>query len=464
MPRREQRTIVDGVDFGSVFQFQTIIGAIASSMQPARLIIGLMMVLVLFGAGKLWDSVAGPTDASWHLNQEPEDLEELRRLSIAQAATALGQVAPAKAHEWDVLQAQKHLIEAWEDFVYEAPPKASDTQEFEQVYLALEEVRQRGVFESSAMYMSDAWNSMVDGALDFDVVAMWKGVVAIVWELPQLLWNGGYHWFISVYGFLLVYVLCIGGGAIARMQASQHARQQQLTIQEAIGFSFRRWRASMIAVVAPAMFVTSLSILLLLGGLILMNVPMLNLIGGILYGVALLIGRFIAVIAVGYSASFPMLIPAVMVENCSGGESVQRSYAYLFSRAMHYLGYAIVLVVSLVLGYLVIRLIATLTLDLTASLVGTWTMNSSLHAAGAIQEHAIPSVGLAWYENATGALISLWETIVYDSMVGWIFSGFFSASTMMYLLMRNVCDGQPTKDIWWEGLISGTNVPQEDKD
>ncbi len=28
MPRREHRTVVDGVDFGSIFQFQSIFGAI----------------------------------------------------------------------------------------------------------------------------------------------------------------------------------------------------------------------------------------------------------------------------------------------------------------------------------------------------------------------------------------------------------------------------------------------------
>ena len=66
---------------------------------------------------------------------------------------------------------------------------------------------------------------------------MWQGLVAIVWDLPQLLWRGGYHWFISVYGFILIYVLCIGGGAIARMQACWHARSHRLGMNDAIDFS-----------------------------------------------------------------------------------------------------------------------------------------------------------------------------------------------------------------------------------
>jgi len=51
MHRRDHRTFVDGVDFGSIFQVQTIFRAIASSMEPSRLIIGLGMVLVLMGTG-----------------------------------------------------------------------------------------------------------------------------------------------------------------------------------------------------------------------------------------------------------------------------------------------------------------------------------------------------------------------------------------------------------------------------
>jgi hypothetical protein len=46
-------------------------------------------------------------------------------------------------------------------------------------------------------------------------------------------------------------------------------------------------------------------------------------------------------------------------------------------------------------------------------------------------------------------------------MIGWLFSGFFSASAMLYLLMRKKCDGQDSRDIWWSGLIQGTNIPEE---
>jgi hypothetical protein len=196
-------------------------------------------------------------------------------------------------------------------------------------------------------------------------------------------------------------------------------------------------------------------------GLVLLNIPWLNLLGGLLYGFALLLGLVVALVAIGYAACFPLFIPAVVIEDCRGGEAVQRSFAYLLSRALQFVGYLACLIVAMVFGYLVVRIVANLTLDLTANIVGTWTFNMSLHGAGSLQDVAVPAVGITWYESTAGLLIGLWETIVHDIMLGWIFSGFFSASAMMYVLMRYSCDGQDTRDIWWPGLKQGTNIPIE---
>jgi hypothetical protein len=165
-------------------------------------------------------------------------------------------------------------------------------------------------------------------------------------------------------------------------------------------------------------------------------------------------------IAVGYAACFPMLIPAIIVENCGGGEAVQRSFSYVLNRAIQFSGYLFVLIISLVLGFVVVRLVTNLTLDLTANLVGSWTFNSSLHSAGSLRDAVVPLVTIAWYESTAGWLVNMWESVLHNMMIGWVFSGFFSTSTMLYLLMRRACDEQDTRDIWWEGLIQGTNVPE----
>ena len=314
----EQRTIVDGVEFGKIFQFQHIFGAIGSSMQPARLFIGLCMVLVLLASGRLWDSISGVDAITLDGVQSSEEITQARSLAIAQSATALGHSAPKGSELWTVKEAQSNLLDAWKDYLYEGDVTTEERAEFNTIYLSLEKLRPRGPFEATALFMTKEWNEIVDGVLEFDPVRMWNSVVAIVWDLPKLLWNGGFHWFISLYGFLLIYVLCIGGGAIARMQATQHSRLLRLSVSDAIDFSIARWRALLTAIISPAMFVAALTILLMVMGLLLLNIPWLNLLGGLLYGLALLLGLLIALVAVGYSICFPLFIPAVIVENCSG--------------------------------------------------------------------------------------------------------------------------------------------------
>ena len=459
MHSREQRTIVDGVEFERVFGFPSIFIAIASSMQPARLLIGFMMVIVLMASGRLWDSVSPSLAVPLGSTVEETVLSQKRQVAIAQSSTALGRTAPTNLQEWSVSDAQAKLLAAWSVYKDGDNVTKEDIAEFERLYFSLESVRDLGPFESSAIYVSTGWNNIVDSALELDVVGSWRGVVAIVWDLPQLLWSAGQHWFISIYGFVLVLTLSIGGGGIARMQACQHARGSRISAASAVQYSSQRWRATLLALTAPGMLVAGVSIALVLFGFALFNIPVLNLVGGILYGVALVFGFLIALVSIVYAVCWPLLVPAVAVENCEGGEAVQRSFAYTFARPMHLIGYMAALVVGLVIGYVLARLLANLTLDFTANLVDAWSFNASLGNAGSIPVDGIPVAGMAWYESASGSLISLWETVVQDLMVGWLFSGFFSASVMVYLLMRYVCDRQDTHDIWWSGMIPGTSVP-----
>jgi len=463
MQRRAQRTVVDGVDFERVFKCSSILVAIASSMQPARLCIGFVMVIVLMATGRLWDSLAPELAVPLNTTIEVSVLSQVRQVAIAQSGTALGNTAPNDLQKWSVKDAQLHLLSAWADHEASGLNSKNDRVEFEKLYLELESLRPLGPFETSATFVSTEWNKIVDAALNLDAVGSWRSVVSIVWDLPQLLWNAGHHWFLSMYGLILLLVMSIGGGSIARMQACQHARGDRISISTALRFSSTRWRATLLALTAPGMLVAGVSIGLVFFGLLLFNVPVLNLVGSVLYGLALVFGFLIALVAIGYAVCWPMLVPAVAVENCEGGESVQRSFAYMFARPLHLIGYLVVLVVGLVLGFILARLLATLTLDITANLVDAWSFNATLGNAGSIPSDGIPVVGLAWYESAGGGLVLLWETVVHDFMIGWIFSGFFSASVMIYLLMRYACDRQDTQDIWWDGMIAGTSVAEQEE-
>ena len=88
-----------------------------------------------------------------------------------------------------------------------------------------------------------------------------------------------------------------------------------------------------------------------------------------------------------------------------------------------------------------------MTLRITANLVDAGTLNDSLRSTGTLQEGTVPAVGLAWYESGAGYVIQLWETLIRCLMAGWVFSGFFSMSMMVYLLMRKAYDKRDTLEV-----------------
>ena len=133
---REQKTIVDGVEFGTIFQFQRIFGAIASSMQPARMLIAFGMVLVLIASGYLWDSISGVDATTLDQTITNEEVQEQRAIAIAQAATSFGHSAPEESSSWNVRDAQAYLLQAWQDYVYEGDVSEKERIEFNQLYIA----------------------------------------------------------------------------------------------------------------------------------------------------------------------------------------------------------------------------------------------------------------------------------------------------------------------------------------
>ena len=179
MQSRDQRTIVDGVDFERVFKFPSIFVAIASSMQPSRLLIGFVMVIVLMATGRLWDSFAPGLSVPLGSSLEESILHEQRKVAVAESGTTLGQTAPENVQQWSVQEAQAHLLEAWSSHKEGGSFSQEELIEFEQLYRLLESLRPLGPFESSASYVSTEWNKIVDGALNLDAVGAWRGLVAI---------------------------------------------------------------------------------------------------------------------------------------------------------------------------------------------------------------------------------------------------------------------------------------------
>ena len=479
-----RRIIVDGVDFANVFQFQRILRAIAMAMQPARLGIALLMVTALISAGKLWDGATAPTfgpNGFLH-GAMTEDEARTAQDVYRQELRAWGLTAPSDDVDLDGRAVHADIHDAYveqaaeiEDAVDEDAARKEAlnalAEGFRETANAIEGVRPLGTYEAMSRHLSKMFTrSLILGTAQLDINQAAKGAYGLLITTPVMLWDHD-RWFAVVYGLLFVIVVALGGGAIARMAAAEIATGERLRIRDAVDFALESWVRLIFTPLLPLIILAVLCLVLAVSGAVAF-LPWLDVLGGVLYGLALLIGFIIAVLLIGYVVGFSLLIPAVAVENCDAADAQHRAYAYVLSRPFHLLGYGLVAIVGLTLGFLFVSFFAMILLNVTAAMVGIWSDNPAITAGGEAtivnltgtvpDQPRIPLANL--HERWAASGVMLWHTLVVSLVVAYVVAYYFAASTIVYLLIRKKCDGQDITEIWRPGMIPGTVTPTPDQD
>jgi hypothetical protein len=316
----------------------------------------------------------------------------------------------------------------------------------------IDALRPKGAFEATENHVQKAFVGSMDAIVHGRLADMFERAGEMI-QTPALLWKSQ-RWFTVIYGLFFVLVFSIGGGAISRIAAVQFAGEgERLSLRAAVDFALGRWLTLVWAQGLPLVIVLVVCAIVAIVGLI-MAVPVLDVVGGLFYGLMIMLGLLAAFLLVGYSLGFPLIVPSVACENSDAADAVQRSYSYVVGKPLHLIGYWIVAKIAGLLGYLLVALLAAWTLNLTAAAFGAWTHNPALSIAGDYDmfhlSHqpfaAIPS----WHSSWAATFISFWQVLVVLLVAAYLFSFHFSASTIVYLLMRQQCDGQTTDDIWRE--------------
>jgi hypothetical protein len=285
---------------------------------------------------------------------------------------------------------------------------------------------------------------------------------------PHALWKHA-PWFTIVFGLLVVMVMAMGGGALSRMATCQVAGGERLSIRAAIDFAQDRWSALVWAQVLPLVLTLILCGVTAAMG-VLMIAPVIDIFGGVAYGLALVVGFLITFLLLGYAVGFSLLVPAVAAESCDGADAVQRAYAYAVTRPLHLIVYLVVAIFGLAIGFVLVTLVARMTLNLTAELFGALSDNPALNVTGGYEGFDFSHRPLRdtgrWHSNWAADAIQFWQSVVVCLVGAWVLAYHFSASTVVYLLVRRLCDGQEIDDIWRPGEtvvvdIAATDVVEE---
>ena len=132
------------------------------------------------------------------------------------------------------------------------------------------------------------------------------------------------------------------GGAITRIAAVQIARpNERVSLNEALKFVWTRYKAYLTAPIFPLLFLAALTVVLVVFGLGEGNLWILgDILGPLLWPLALLVGLIMAVVLVGL-VGWPLMYTTISAEGSDSFDAISRSYSYVYQAPWHYLWYSV---------------------------------------------------------------------------------------------------------------------------
>ncbi len=240
-----------------------------------------------------------------------------------------------------------------------------------------------------------------------------------------------------------ILIASIAVHAIARSAAIEHATGRQTDTVDALTQSLRAVRQIALASLGPFVPVTILALLILAIGFTL-GIPILDLLGGLLYGLALVFALLAVLICTLHTVCLPMTVSALAIEGTDGFDAVQRSFAYAASRPLRY---ALYMLLALTL--------ASICLSIAAAIAGSAINLADMLASAATNDAGrrllapITETGdLGATAPAARSIVEFWRALLMLLLSGYALSLVACLASMLYLCMRRVCDGQDTAEIW----------------
>ncbi len=301
--------------------------------------------------------------------------------------------------------------------------------------------------------------------------------------------SGGWN---RIYLFLVILwtlaVWGLFGGAITRMAAVQVARpNEKVGMTEAVRFAWSRYKSFFSAPLFPLLFIVVLTVFLIIFGLFQMLIPIFGdiFVAGLFWPLVLLVGLIMAVVLVGL-VGWPLMYSTISAEGSDSFDAISRSYSYVYQAPWHYLWYSVVAMVYGAVLVFFVGLMGSLMVYLgkwgvsqtpdpfdreptylfiyaptsygwrdlllfkhpaaeTVEVVqGNGTLGSELTLSGTYMR------SMNWYNYLGAYLVTIWVWLLFLMVVGFGYSYFWTATTIIYLLMRRKVDDTEMDEVHLE--------------
>ena len=284
-------------------------------------------------------------------------------------------------------------------------------------------------------------------------------------------------WSVAVWAFF--------GGVITRMAAVQFGGKERISFKQAIKFVKDRYVSYLLSPMVPLIVIAVIVLCMSLYGLVAL-IPILGdvLLYGLGFPLIVLGGIVITILLIGL-VGYPMMNATVSTEGSDTFDALSRSYNYVFQAPWQYLWYIIVSVVYGVFVTFVVLLIGCLMVYF-----GKWAVSVPANAMVESRKpdflfvYSPKSLGwrelmlkgspaeiyqspktddyepvnpeasaeymkqMTWWNEAGAGMVTFWMVLVFLLMIGFIYSYFWTSSTMIYLLMRKKVDEVDIEEVF----------------
>jgi hypothetical protein len=313
--------------------------------------------------------------------------------------------------------------------------------------------RRTGVFASLWTFTSVHFHSAVSSLFQVNIEATVRNIVAC---FASLVWAFRYHVVYSLIFFAVVLaVLSVAGGAICRIAALQFAGEERPGLRDAVRFGLRKFTAFFTAPLTPMLAIVIVGAAILLLGAI-GNIPYAGeLAVGLLLPLTLAIAVLITVVAIGLVGGFSLMFPTIAYEDSDCFDSMSRSFSYIYNKPWRMGLYMAIAFVYGAICYEFVRFFSFLVLWTTHAFLqfGFAYKNVKLHAIWPEPMlYDFFGAGVAtptnWSMSIASALIYFWVLVIAGLVIAFVISFYFSASTIIYALMRNRVDLIALEDVY----------------
>ena len=289
----------------------------------------------------------------------------------------------------------------------------------------------------------------------------WKLVllpVRTVIEPAVLLFQPGLTWTAAAYAWTrLLWTLLVWsvfGGAITRIAAVQMARDERVGLRSALRFVGERYLSFVGAPLIGLVVAVGIPWLICYVGGLIGRIPYAGpTIGGALWIVALVLGLVMALAVVWLAPGWPLMFAAISAEGSDAFDGISRSFSYVYDRPWHYLWFA---AAATVYGSVVIFFVV-LVIALSVYLAG-WAVGSGMgieRVAALYSASPTNLGGTRGFGASTAAplpaatvLVAAWLHVVSVLQMAFVYSYFWTVSTIIYFLLRQSDDATDLDEVY----------------